>query len=188
MTYRIGNTTTTSAGSGSISSSGVNITGTFTDFDPEISVGSVIHAAGQTLVIATRTSDSVATVVTAPSPALSNASFTITAMVAVASLTADSVDPLGDYLRWVESKDLGNGLARAVGRPLATWLWKNIGVNQRTSLNAICTGKSVRVYICTLNDPSNNTFETYQASMLWPDDDDTYKPDFVIRFRDLVAL
>lgn len=188
MTYRIADIVTTTPGTGTISSSGTTLTGSGTNFDPEIVEGSIIHAAGQTLVIATRTNDTAAAVVTAPSPALAGATFTITTMTAVASLTADSIDPLGSFSRWVEVKNLGNGLARATGRPMASWLWKNIGVNQRTSLKAICTGKSVRVYICTVSDPNTNTFTTYQAAMLWPDDDVQYNKEFSISFRDLVAL
>jgi hypothetical protein len=189
MTYRIADTTTVTAGTGTLSSSGVNLTGAGGSvFLTELASGKVIHAAGQTLVIDAVTTDSAATVVTAPVVALSTAAFTITNMLAVASLVSDSSDPLGDFVRWVDTKSLGNGLARSVGRPLASWLWKNIGVAHRTALSNFCTGKSARVYICTLKDPNTNAFATYQAVMLWPDDDDTYKPDFVIRFRDLVAL
>jgi hypothetical protein len=63
-----------------------------------------------------------------------------------------------------------------------------IPVSQRAGLLAYCTGKSARVYIRTTNDPSNNTFATYQAAMLWPDDDNLNNVDFVIQFRDLVPL
>jgi hypothetical protein len=191
MTYRIGDTVNVTSGTGTITLTGVNIAGSGTNFDPEISAGTVIHTVttGQTLVIATRTSDTVATVVTAPAVAVSGETFTITAMTAVAALTADSFDPIGSFNRWVSTVALGNGLARSLGRPLATWLWKVfIPVAQRTALKVYCTGKSARVYICTVNDPSADTFATYQASMLWPDNDNQYDVDFVLEFRDLIAL
>jgi hypothetical protein len=191
MTYRIGDTVNVTAGTGTITLTGVNIAGSGTNFDPETPVGTVIHTVttGQTLVIATRTSDTVATVATAPAVAVSGEAFTITAMTELTALVSGAIDPVGDFNRWVETKTLGNGLERALGRPLATWLWKVfIPVAQRTALKVYCTGKSARVYICTDNDPSAGTFATYLAAMLWPDDDNLYDVDFVLKFRDLVSL
>lgn len=190
MTYRIGDTVTVVGGTGTISITGVNITGSGTNFDPEIYPGAVIHTGttGQTLVIATRTNDTAATVVTAPVVTVSGETFTITAMADVSGLVADAVAPLGSYYRWLETKPLANGLERALGRPRASWLFKNPSISLRAALLGYCPSKSVRVYICTLTDPSNNTFATYLASMLWPDTDNAYNQEFVIEFKDLVAL
>jgi len=187
MTYRIGSIVTV-AGSGTITSTGVNLAGSGSNFGTVLSVGDVIQAAGQSAVIASITSNTVATTEAAFSPALAGATWSYSNMAPVSTLTADAQDPLGSYYRWVETKPLANGLERALGRSRAIWLWKNIGVNLRTSLKVYCPGKSARVYICTLADPSLNTFATYQASLLWPDTDNLYTPEFSINFKDLIAI
>lgn len=60
----------TTAMTGTISSSGVNVTGTGTNFDPEFAVGDLIVAAGQTRRVATRASDTALTTNTAFSPVI----------------------------------------------------------------------------------------------------------------------
>lgn len=189
--YSIGDQINVTSGTGTLSSSGTAITGTATNFDPETPVGAVIHAAGQTLVVATVTDDTHLTVVTAPTVALSGASFTITAMVNLESIGTNYQPPRSTFAPWVATVDLGNGLSRAMGRPLASWQWGVISLAQRNSLRAYCTGKSARVYIRTRKNDSSDAYVTYDAVMMWPDEETKQagrRFPFTIEFRDLVAL
>jgi hypothetical protein len=195
--YCIANQTTTSAGTGTLSSSGVTVTGSGTNFDPEVNAGDVIHAAGQNLVVATRAggADTTLTVVTAPSPTLSGASFTITALVAgnveTIGAAVNLKAPHGIFKPAVDSINLGNGLARSIGRPVAAWSWGFLTQAQRNILRAFCTGKSARVYITTRVNDSSDVYVTYDAVMLWPDEEKkfaTRRTDFILEFRDLIAL
>lgn len=108
-------------------------------------------------------------------------------LVDVMTLSADAVAPIGDYVRWSEVVDLGDGLARGMGRPIATWYWCWIPPQMRIALRNYCSGKSARVYIRTEDDPSLSTSAVFQAAMIWPDNEDLYNQDeFRIVFRDLV--
>ena len=108
-------------------------------------------------------------------------------MVDVTSLGTDGIAPIGDFLRWADTANLGNGLARALGRPIATWYWCFITTSQRQALMAYCPGKSARVFIRTEDDPNLHTSAVYEAAMLWPDNDNLWNQDeFRITFRDLV--
>ena len=108
-------------------------------------------------------------------------------MTDVTTLSTDAVAPIGDYRRWSEVIDLGDGLARGMGRPVATWYWCWIPPLLRIALKVYCSGKSARVYIRTEDDPSLGTSAVYQAAMIWPDNEGLYDQDeFRIVFRDLV--
>jgi hypothetical protein len=108
-------------------------------------------------------------------------------MVDVTTLSADAEAPIGDFRRWVTSADLGNALARAMGRPIATWYWCFIPPGLRIALRTYCSGKSARVFIRTEDDPSLSTSAVFEAAMIWPDNEGLYNQDeFRIVFRDLV--
>jgi hypothetical protein len=191
--YRICNQTTTSAGTGTLSSSGTTVTGSSTNFDPEVAVGDVLHAAGQALVVATRAggADTSLTVVTAPSPALSGASFTISALAAGNVETLGLKAPKSTFKPATTSIDLGNGLARNMGRPVTSWLWGFLTQAQRNTLRAFCTGKSARVYINTRANDASDSYITYDAIALWPDAEERSagrRLNFTLEFRDLIAL
>jgi len=111
----------------------------------------------------------------------------IGSLVDVTTLSGDAVAPIGDFLRWSESIDLGDGLARGMGRAVATWYWCWIPPQMRIALRIYCSGKSARVYIRTEDDPSLSTSAVFQAAMIWPDNENLYNQDeFRIVFRDLV--
>lgn len=106
----------------------------------------------------------------------------------VTTLSGDAEAPVGDFRRWQATADLGNGLSRAMGRPIATWYWCWIPPLLRVALMTYCSGKSARVFIRTVNDPNVGTTEVYEAAMIWPDTDMLYNQDeFRIVFRDLVS-
>ncbi len=190
--YKIGDQINVTSGTGTISSSGTTITGVGTNFDPETPAGTVIHAAGQTLVVASVTNDTSMTVVTAPTVALSGASFTTTAMVNVETVIGDErFPPRSTFAPWAATVDLGNGTSRAMGRPSAAWYWGLLTQAGRNALRAYCTGKSARVYIATRKNDNSDAYTTYDAVMLWPDEEDrqaSRRIGFVIQFRDLFAL
>ena len=70
---------TTLAGPGTISSSGTAVTGTSTNFLESFENGDTIISAGQTEIVATVTSDTSLTTITAFSPTLSGATYTVAA-------------------------------------------------------------------------------------------------------------
>jgi len=108
-------------------------------------------------------------------------------MTDVVNLSSDAVNPIGDFRRWAEVIDLGDGLARGMGRPIATWYWCWIPPLLRQALKAYCSGKSARVYIRTEDDPTG-LHTVYQAAMIWPDNEALYdQSEFRIVFRDLVT-
>jgi hypothetical protein len=108
-------------------------------------------------------------------------------IVNAGSFGLQAIVPVPFFRPWVATSDLGNGLARAQGRPTASWLFPWIPVDQRDGLKALCTGKSARVFITTQKVKCGDEFATYEAAMLWPDDESQIGgPDFVIEFRDLI--
>lgn len=165
------------------------INGIGTTFLTELHVGDLIIISSVVIgSVASVTTNVDATLTYAYATGTGNIAFQIDPLVLITSINADAVDPLGSYYRWALTMPTGDALERGLGRPYALWLWKNIGVNLRSGLLTYCVGKSARVYIRTLSDPSLGTFATYRAAMLWPDTDNAYTPDFQIEFRDLVAL
>ena len=99
----------------------------------------------------------------------------------------DALVPVPFFRPWIATADLGNALSRAQGRPAASWLFPWIPVDQRDGLKALCPGKSVRLFITTQKVKCGDQWATYEAVMLWPDDESQIGgPDFVIEFRDLV--
>lgn len=187
--YEISTTGNDPGGTAQISVTGTAVLGTLTAFNSELFVGSIIHSSGYDLVVATVTDNTHATVVTAPASNFSLASWTVTHMENVESLGV--TPPKSTFKPWVSTVDLGNGTARALGRPSAVWQWGFMSTANRNSLRAYCTGKSARVYIRTRKNDSSDAYVTYSAVMLWPDDEDRFnrwRLNFSIEFRDLVAL
>jgi len=187
--YAISTTATDPGGTAQISVTGTAVVGTLTAFVTELFVGSVIHSSGYDLVVATVTDNTHATVVTAPASNFSLASWTVTHMENVESLGL--TPPKSTFKPWASTVDLGNGTARALGRPSAVWQWGFMSTANRNALRAYCTGKSARVYIRTRKNDSSDAYVTYSGVMLWPDDEERFanrRLNFAIEFRDLVAL
>jgi len=174
---------------GTISVTGTAVTGSLTAFLSEVAAGYVIHAAGYDLVVYSVTNNTTLTLVTAPPANFSGATFSITALSNVETLGLNA--PRSTFKPWVSTIDLGNATARALGRPLAAWLWGFVTQAQRNTLRAYCTGKSARVYICTRKNDTSDAYVTYDALMLWPDDEEKAtgrRLNFTLQFRDLIAL
>jgi hypothetical protein len=189
--YRIGLSSVTTAGTGTISASTTALTGSGTAFLTELFAGAVIISDGQTLAIASVTNDTGATLQTAPSPALSGDTFTIATMKLLTNLTVSVMHPKSSFKSWQEKIMLGNGLARAMGRPSTVWQWGYITQAQYDQLHAIIAGASSRVFIYTRTTETADSYKVYQAAGLWPDEVDrqaTRRVNFSIEFRDLVLL
>lgn len=108
-------------------------------------------------------------------------------IVDIMTLSTDASEPAGDFQRWTEVIDLGDGLARGMGRPIASWYWGFINTGLRNALLAYCPNKAARVYIRTKANPLSTQSDIYEAAMLWPDNDGLLAQDgFRIVFRDLV--
>lgn len=192
--FRIAYSLSYSAGSGTISCAAgtANVTGVGTFFTLELEVGMVIQAAGQTLCVHSITNDTHFAFQTAPTVTLTGAAFTFASLTLVDSFSTPANPPVADISRWSTTRKTGDALERALGRPLCTWTWPNIESTTFSALQNYCIGKSVRVYIRTLNDLRLGTYQTYQAAMIWPDDEGKYSNNnnmpFSIQFRDLVML
>ena len=179
------------AGTGTISATTTALTGSGTNFDPELAEGTIIHAtaSGQTLVVASRADDTNAVLVTAPVTPLSGAAFTYTPMVNVETLGLEP--PKSAFLPWLESVNLGNGRARGAGRPKALWTWGFTTRAQRDILRAFCTGKSAAVFIRTRKNDTADAYVTYSGVLIWPDSEERdagRRINFSIEFRGLIAL
>lgn len=188
--FRITNDLSTlsyAAGTGTISivAGSVNIVGVGTLLNTELTAGMVILAAGQYLCFVSASNSTHAVVQTGPAVSISGATFQYAFMPAIDV-------PIPDYLRWNESIDLGNALARGQGRPSCTWTWTNIDTAVFATLQGYCPGKSARVYIRTINNLRLGTYQSYIAAMLWTDVEDvhgsTSQMPFKVEFRDLVLF
>lgn len=192
--FRIIYTPSYAAGSGTISCTGgtINATGVGTFFTLELEAGMLIQAAGQTLCVQTITNDTHLIFQTAPTATLTGAAYTFAALTLVDSFSTPPNPPVADISRWTTTRKTGDALERGLGRMACTWTWPNIESTTFSTLQNYCIGKSVRVYIRTINDLRLGTYRTYRAAMIWPDDEGKYSNNnnmpFSIQFRDLVML
>ena len=189
--YMIANGTTHNTGTGTISATTTALTGSGTQFATELYTGAVITAAGQTLAIASVTDGDESTLQTAPTTPLSGAAFEIYPLLNLSNVNLRIPHPRSTFKQWQAKIMLGNGLARGVGRPSCSWQWGFITAAQYDLLRAIVSNTSARCYIRTRTTEVNDSYKTYSAVGLWPDEvnrDATRRVGFSIEFRDLVLL
>lgn len=193
--YRIGVDSGNVAGTGTVT---VLITtnllvGASTLFTTELHVGDVIIADsnGSTASVASISDNTHAVLSTYPTPFLASA-FHINRMTNVETLgTGLHFAPKSSPKPWFEALDIGDGLARGMGRPVTTWQFGFVTQSFRDALRVYCPTKSARVYIRTRDIDSADGYNTYQAAMLWPDleqRDATRRLSFAIEIRDMVLL
>lgn len=85
---------------------------------------------------------------------------------------------------------LGNGSYRDVGFPYCTWTFPQLTKAQVTQLRTFCSGSSATVFIRTLTQVNGTTYANYQATMIWPDDEDArggYEFGIEVRFETMVV-
>ena len=120
------------------------------------------------------------------------ATMTTVVLTNVETYSTPAQIPVGSIQRWAESFDTGDGLARGLGRLSASWLFPNIDTLTFAGLQAICSSKSIDVYMRTLNDLRLGTYRTYRAGLIWPDDEGQYGNSstmpFKIEFRNIQLL
>lgn len=191
--YRISSGATTSHGTGTLTNAGASTTvsGNGTAFLTQLHIGDIIICSGQTLCVASIADDTTLTLVTATVGSFNLAPFDFDVLVNVEALSTGATAPRSLHRAWEETRDTGDGLARGLGRPACTWNWGFISRAQRDALRIYCTGKSARVYIRTRANDSTDGYVTYQAAMLWPDNEDRQtgrRLNFTLEFRDMVKL
>lgn len=195
--YRISsdNLRSLSSGTGtlSVTSGTINVTGSGTAFSTQLAAGDIVVSGGYTLCVLSVTDNTHLLLQNASPANLSGASFQYDKLTKVEDLTRSAIcmAPRSVARPWEEVKDTGDGLARGLGRPAATWNWNFISRQQRDALRTYCTGKSARVYIRTRMNDSADAYLTYLAAMMWPDTEDRQtgrRINFTLEFRDLVLL
>ena len=87
-------------------------------------------------------------------------------------------EPRGD---WKEGPVLlGDGNARYLGYPVATWRWNYIRAASRDALRQYCPGASQELYIQTIN--NEEEFAAYRAILHWPEEATSTMYDRAIKF------
>lgn len=113
---------------------------------------------------------------------------TLAGITSLDLLATKVVDPRGTFKEFQERVTLGDGTVRGTGWKSAEWHWDFIKRAMRDQLRTFCPGASAVVYITTKTNDSADSFATYKAVMIWPDELD--KPagrrmDFTIQFQRL---
>lgn len=191
--YRISSGATTAHGTGTLTNAGAStaIVGTGTAFLTQLHVGDILIVSGQTLCVSSISDDTHLALVTATGAGFSLVAFDFDTLVNVESVSTGATAPRSVHRPWEEVRDTGDGLARGLGRPACTWNWGIISQTQRDALRNYCSGKSARVYIRTKSIDGADAMKTYQAAMMWADQEDRQtgrRVNFSIEFRDLVLL
>lgn len=192
--YRIGTTATATAGTGTVSNpTGTDyLIGLGTLFLTELAIGDLITAGGVVASIISIVDNETAHMAVIPTAPFAAASYTINKLTNVERLTP--LYPFAPKSRprpWYQGIDLGDGLARGMGRPVTVWSFGYVTQAFRDALRAYCPGKSARVFIRTRDIDHADGYNTYEAALIWPEDEQretTRRLDFALQFRDLVLL
>jgi hypothetical protein len=85
---------------------------------------------------------------------------------------------------------LANGAARGLGPGVIRWTFAYITVAQRKAFRDLCAGASASVYISSASLDDITTYNTYAATVVWPEqetrDNLLGSRNFVLEFRNLV--
>jgi hypothetical protein len=116
---------------------------------------------------------------------------TLGGMVNVETLDGGKMPaPRATYKPYSELIHLGNGAVRGVGYPVIIWKWGILSRSARDALRVYCPSSSSLVYIKTQVIDSSDTYVTYQAWMIWPEEEDrdaSRRVEFAVEFRKPVA-
>lgn len=87
----------------------------------------------------------------------------------IQALTAVGIaqEPRGEWAEG-EAVVVGDGNARYLGFPVATWKWNYIRQASRDALRLYCPGASQELYIQTIN--NEEEFAAYRAILHWPEE------------------
>src|SRR5689334_14132020 len=111
-------------------------------------------------------------------------------MISLDELETPLQAPKFEFLDYEDTVRLQDNTERGLGFPVARWIYPYLEAEERNQLKEFCPGASATVYICTKL--PNDTYGNYQATMIWLKQEPVrtmdLKTDFVIEFRNLVAL
>lgn len=100
---------------------------------------------------------------------------TLLGITSLDALTVPLLDPSTTFQNYSQLLDLGSGLKRGAGYPIAKWIYVFLSQAQREQLREFCTGASAEVYIRTRTrdeDLYATLFKTYKAVMIWPEQEE----------------
>ena len=111
-------------------------------------------------------------------------------MTNVELLTTPLQAPKSNYFPYARVASKGNGGARGIGSPVATWMFPLLSAAEYSQLKTFCPGASADVFIRTKLD--NDTYADFEAKMIWPNEpqDRTYsiRKNFTVIFRNLILI
>lgn len=97
--------------------------------------------------------------------------------------------PQASYRAGSERITLASGKVRDFGFPQATWNFPMLTLAQRDYLRTFCEDTSATVYVRTSTDGDDLEYRTFQAVMVWPDEEDIRAElvfDLSIKFQFMV--
>ena len=118
-------------------------------------------------------------------------------LVDLASLTVPVRSPKFTFDYYSQALQLGSGLVRGGGWPVASWIWSSLPAAQRDQLRVFCPGASALIYIQTrVNSNLSGVvdqFRQFQAVMVWPvpegeRDFTGIRTNLVIKFQKMVDV
>ena len=80
--------------------------------------------------------------------------------------------PQATYRAGSERITLASGKVRDFGFPQASWNFPMLTLAQRDYLRSFCDDTSATVYVRTSTDAEDLDYRTFQAVMVWPDEED----------------
>ena len=111
-------------------------------------------------------------------------------LVSLDELTIPILDPKTTFKFYSKSVELGNGMVKGLGWPVAEWNYGFLTQSEREQLRKYCTNASSEVYITTRTRDEDTSspatlFKTYKAVMLWPENEEyanSRRLDFTVKF------
>jgi hypothetical protein len=179
------------------------VVGVSTVFTTELVVGAVLFVGTQTVAVSTITDN---THLTLQSEAATNASglaFDYNDLVNVETISPGIFPPKSRIKPYAEYRDVGNGLRRGCGKPVGAWQWGYLSQQQRDALrnfipnaDLLSPGVSIRSYVRTRYMENLDAYLTFEAVLIWPDEEtrSAFQPtkpsreEFVLGMRDMILL
>jgi len=191
--YKLFRTADTAAGTGvlTVVDGTAALLGNGTAFTTQLVAGAIITVGANVMAIRSITDDDDAVLQSVLVTGFAAQAFMYNNLVNVSALSPAVKAPRSIYKQWQAKVDLGNGIARAVGRPSCQWIWGFISQGQYGALRTILASASARTYIRTRTTENTDRYDTMEAVYLWPDELDrqaTRRVGFSISWRDLVLL
>ena len=118
---------------------------------------------------------------------------TVDAMTNIEDLITFFPAPKSKFFPFSSYAMLANKTKIGIGRPTAEWHWgflRNVDVDLfRDTLREYCENASDIVFIKTQTNENENEYAVFQATMLWPEEennDASRRIDFTVKFINLI--